>query len=365
MHTEVDSKPVLLVTGSSGLIGTRLVEALSAEYSVAALDVRPPKKAIPGAVFINCDLTRDDSTANACDEVSLRFGCRLASVIHLAAYYDFSGKPSPLYRDLTVEGTRRLIKQLRRFSVEQFIFSSTILVMKPVEKEDAIITESSQTTAPWDYPSSKLETEQLIKEEHGAVPIVILRIAGVYDEECHSIPVAHHISRINERKLKSYFFPGNARRGQPFVHLDDLVDCLERTVRLRKELGPEEVFLIAEPDIVSYAELQDQLGELIHGVEWPTIRIPKPVAKATAWVEEQVAGDEEVFIKPWMIDFADAHYPIDITRSRERLGWDPQHRFRDTLAKIIGKLKTNPREWYRENGLPLPDHDKSKEAEAG
>jgi hypothetical protein len=43
------------------------------------------------------------------------------------------------------------------------------------------------------------------------------------------------------------------------------------------------VFLLAEPDVMSYEELQDQLGRLIHGREWPTIRIPKPVDKAGAW----------------------------------------------------------------------------------
>jgi hypothetical protein len=31
---------------------------------------------------------------------------------------------------------------------------------------------------------------------------------------------------------------------------------------------------------MSYAALLDRLGGLIHGKDWPTIRIPKAVAKA-------------------------------------------------------------------------------------
>ncbi len=40
-----------------------------------------------------------------------------------------------------------------------------------------------------------------------------------------------------------------------------------------------EVFLVAEPDVMSYEELQDRIGKLLHGSEWPTIRIPKSTAK--------------------------------------------------------------------------------------
>jgi nucleoside-diphosphate-sugar epimerase len=87
-------------------------------------------------------------------------------VIHLAAYYDFSGEPSPLYRTLTVEGTRRLLRALQQFKVEQFVFSSTLLVMKPVE-QDEVNTERSVTENEeemWDYPRSKIEAE---RPDHG------------------------------------------------------------------------------------------------------------------------------------------------------------------------------------------------------
>jgi nucleoside-diphosphate-sugar epimerase len=37
-------------------------------------------------------------------------------------------------------------------------------------------------------------------------------------------------------------------------------------------------------------------------------------------------GIDEPFIKPWMIPHADDHFELDITRARELLGWQPQHR---------------------------------------
>ena len=106
---------------------------------------------------------------------------------------------------------------------------------------------------------------------------------------------------------------------------------------------------------MSYEELQEELGKLIHGREWTSIRIPKTVAKAGAWVEEKLAHDEQhkPFIKPWMIDLADDHYAVMIAHAHAKLDWDPRHRLRDTLPAMIEFLKQNPEEFYKENGLPV------------
>jgi nucleoside-diphosphate-sugar epimerase len=365
MTVKPDVKPVVLVTGSTGLIGGRLVAALATDYRVVGLDVERPKNAVVGTVSIECDLTNDESVTRALAETREKAGDQLASVIHLAAYYDFSGKPSPLYRDLTVEGTKRLLRKLQAFQVEQFVFSSTLLVMEPAEEGEIISESSPLEDQPWDYPRSKIETELLIRREHGDIPTVILRIAGVYDEDGHTVPIAQQISRIYEKRLQSYFFPGDSSHGQAFVHLEDLVDCFKKVLGLRGKLGDYEVFLIAEPDVMSYADLQEQLGELIHGEEWPTIRVPKILAKAGAWAQEKIAGDEETFIKPWMIDLADDHYPIEIARATKRLGWEPQHRLRDTLAQMVGRLKQDPPAWYKANKLQPPADLKVNQANSG
>jgi nucleoside-diphosphate-sugar epimerase len=367
-ETEIEfaeaEKPVVLVTGSAGLIGSQLVAVFAPYYRVASLDVKRPEQEVAGAEWIECDVTKDRSVKKALGTVREKYGERIASVMHLAAYYDFLGAPSPLYRTLTVEGTRRLLKGLQMFQVEQFVFSSTLLVMKPVEEEGEVISERSPVESEeeaWDYPRSKLEAERVIRQERGTIPAVILRIAGVYDEECHSIPLAQQIARIYEKRLESYFFPGDADHGQAFVHLADLVDLFQQVVEMRYELGSHEVFLIAEPDVMSYEELQEQIGELIHGEEWPAIRIPKAVAKAGAWAQENILG-QETFIKPWMIDLADTHYPVEIERARIRLGWEPQHRLRDTLSKIIGSLKQHPQRWHEINGLAKGEGKKKKRA---
>lgn len=351
------TKPTVIVTGNTGLIGSNLSRALAADYTVYGLDVREPEPAIDGVQWIECDLTSDESVDAALKIIADANGPRVVSVVHLAAYYDFSGEPSPLYRELTVKGTGRLLRALKHLRVEQFIFSSSLLVMEPAEFEDDVITEQSPTQGEWDYPRSKLEAERVIRQEHGDTPAVILRIAGVYDEDCNSIPISQQIARIYEESLESHFFPGDVDRGQPFIHLDDVVECIRQTIERRADLDPFEVLLIAEDDLMSYEQLQNRIGELIHGDQWLTLRVPKAVAKAGAWVKDKLTP-EEAFVKPWMIDLADDHYPADIAKARERLGWQPQHRLYDTLEEIIARLEYDPQRWYKINNLGEPPADK-------
>lgn len=350
------SKPLVLVTGSAGYIGTSLVRALARDYLVVGLDRKAGPRRPAGANFVECDLTSDESVRQALETIRRRHGRRVAGCIHLAAHYDFSGEPSPLYKTLTVDGTRRLLRGLRSFDTEQFVFTSTHIVMKPADEEGELITESSPTEPAWDYPRSKLEAERLIRQERGMIPAVILRVAGVYDIDTRVVPIAQQMRRIYEKQLESFFFPGDATRGQAFVHLDDLVDCIRLTIANRHGLGPYEVFLIAEPDVMSYDDLQEQLGELIHGREWPTIRLPKTVAKAGAWVQDKLAGEAgEAFIKPWMIDLADDHYPIAIEHARRTLGWNPARRLRTTLPLMVARLKRDPAGWYKVNKMKAPE----------
>jgi nucleoside-diphosphate-sugar epimerase len=343
----------VVVTGSSGFIGSATVDRLSRDFRILGFDREGSKNAPLRAECICVDLTSDESVRAAFDRVRYAYGRRIDSVVHLAAYYDFSGEPSPLYEQITVRGTERLLRELRRFDVGQFVFSSTMLVHAPCEPGQRI-DEGWPLEPKWDYPQSKVKTEELIRAERGETPSVILRIAGVYDDLCHSVPLANQIQRIYERRLIGHVFPGDTSRGQAFVHRDDLVAALWKTVRSRRRLPDELTLLIGEPETLSYEELQRELGRLIHGEEWHIREIPKAMAKAGAWLQDRMPAGEEPFIKPWMIDLADDHYALDIGRARKTLGWRPRRSLRETLARMVAALKADPVGFYKANKLDPP-----------
>ena len=49
------------------------------------------------------------------------------------------------------------------------------------------------------------------------------------------------------------------------------------------------VLLIGESQTMSYGELQEEIGRLLHNEKWQTRQIPKTLAKAGALVEDAVA----------------------------------------------------------------------------
>lgn len=345
-------KPVVLVTGSSGLIGYSLCQLLAKDYQMIGFDRDGYPYPPPQAECVCVDLSSDRSVHCAFERVRYAYGQRINSVIHLAAYYSFSGEPSPLYEKITVRGTERMLRELQNFEVEQFVFSSTELVHAPTEPGKPI-NEDWPIEPKWDYPKSKVETEKLIHEKHGNIPVVIVRIAGVYTDQCESIPLAYQIQRIYERQITSKLYPGDITHGQAFVHLDDVLDALRRTIARRDGLPRETTMIIGEAVTLSYGELQRAFGRLIQGQEWETREIPKAAAKAGAWLEDHVPF-HDAFIKPWMIDRADDHYELDIARARKLLGWEPKHSLRDTLPKMVAALKADPKKFYEENKLGDP-----------
>lgn len=343
---------VVLVTGSSGLLGYPVAQRLARRFTVMGFDRAGPPHPPPAVECVTVDLTSDESVRAALSELGDRHGTRIASVVHLAAYYDFSGAPSRKYDEITIGGTERLLKHLQQFEVGQFIFSSTMLVHAP--NPHGKIDEESAVAPTWPYPESKVRTEQIIREKRGSVPALILRIAGVYDEKTHSIPLANQMQRIAERRLMSHLFAGDPSRGQAFVRLDDVVDAIACAVDKRQGLPEEMTILIGEPDTVSYEELQRLFGLHLHERPCRTIALPKSFAKAGAWFQQQLPIAKESFIKPWMIDRADDHYALDISRARELLGWEPKHSLPETIPSMVAAFRLDPIGWYRENHLTPP-----------
>jgi nucleoside-diphosphate-sugar epimerase/uncharacterized membrane protein len=345
------ARPVVLITGSSGFLGQAIAAHLVRTYRVIGLDTEQPKRPVENVETILVDLTSDGAVQNAMEAVRNRVGTRIASVVHLAAYYDLSGEDNPKYQAVTVEGTRRLLRSLQAEfdNIEQFVLASTLLVHAPTEPERPI-TEDWPLEPKWPYPRSKVAAEEVVRAERGSIPVVILRAAGVYDERCRAAFLAQQIARIFERQPTGYLFAGDPSHGQPYLHLDDLVDAVERVIDRRATLPPQTTLLLGEPEAPSYEVLQKRIGELVHGEPWPVLPLPKPLVEAGAWVQDEVLAHDP-FVRPWMVEIADDHYELDTSRARSLLGWSPRHSLLATLPAMIKALKDDATDWYRDNKL--------------
>lgn len=356
--------PLVVITGAGGNIGKTLALALSKHFRVIGLDRSDgPDDGKSSDGNYEMDLTSFESVQSAFEQIAHNEGRDIAAVVHLAAYFDFTGEESPLYQTVNVDGTRHLLQVLQQFSVERFIYSSTMLVHKP-GKPGSKIDESSPIEPGWTYPKSKAAAEAVIQQEAGKIPYTILRLAGIYDEHTSVPTLAQQIMRIYERSFKSKLYAGDKNAGQAFLHKADMLDAFQRTIEQRNQLPAAHSLLIGEELCLSYDDLQNRIGKLLHGEqEWNTIHVPETLAKVGAWLEEKteplVPDDfdqgEKPFIRPFMIDMASDHYALDIQRAKDLLHWYPRHSLGDTLSELIANLKADPAKWYADNKVTPPD----------
>ncbi len=252
---DFSEKPVVIVTGSSGYIGSAVVKKLALHYRVIGFDRGSAPHPPAEAECICVDVTDQSSIDAAFARVRTAYGIRIASVVHLAAYFDLIGEPNPKYDEVTVKGTERLLAALQEFELEQFAFVSTMLVHAPT-KPGKPIDESSPLDAHLPYRESKIRTEQLIRDERDGIRAVFIRPAGVYDDEGHSAFLAQQIARIYEKRASAHVYPGDLDTGQPYLHLDDLLEAIERIVDRRQDLPEEWPVLLGETDVMAFGEIQ-------------------------------------------------------------------------------------------------------------
>ena len=110
--TGAHARPIVLITGAAGNLGRSVAAALAdAGYGIVGLDRQAREEGPEGShPILAMDLGSDESVALALMAFRSAHGLRIASVVHLAAYFDFTGEDNPLYQSVNVNGTRRLLR---------------------------------------------------------------------------------------------------------------------------------------------------------------------------------------------------------------------------------------------------------------
>lgn len=212
--TSGEARPVVLITGAAGNLGRTLAGALAADYRIAGLDIAAADADYP---IFAADFSNPAAVELALSRVREQVGARIASVVHLVAYFDQTGEDNPLYQTVNVEGTRNLLRALQPFEVEQFVYASTMLVHAP-NRPGEHMDEDQPFDPAYIYPKSKLAAEEAIRADHGHIRYVILRLAGVYDEKSVIPTLAQQIARIHGREFQGYLYAGSPLTGQSLLH---------------------------------------------------------------------------------------------------------------------------------------------------
>ncbi|AEW00549.1 epimerase [Niastella koreensis] len=159
----------ILVTGSTGLVGARLLpRLLEAGWNCCAL-LRAGKEVPSGATAVEGDLLHAASLPQAVKDVS--------AIIHLAAV--FRTADTDLIWRSNLEGTNNLIAAAKTHApLARFIMASTAHVYHPNNPHPG--NENDEVSAQHAYPASKIAAEQRLRES--GLNWSILRFPFVYGD---------------------------------------------------------------------------------------------------------------------------------------------------------------------------------------
>ncbi len=179
----------IFVTGSTGFIGTRLVQALTDRgHSVRALSRRSDPAPPPGFDPRDGDplkhelveLVRGDIT----DLDSLRRGMEgCTRVFHLAAYAKNWARDPKTYFDSNVQGMRNVFDAAVEHDVHRIVWTSTFMTLGPSAPGVTADEDSPRTTDHFytDYERTKTEAEaEAVARAADGLPVVIVNPTRVY-----------------------------------------------------------------------------------------------------------------------------------------------------------------------------------------
>lgn len=241
----------VLLTGSSGLLGSAIAEKLTAQHhEVYGIDLRPGRWT---GELVNISNR----------EALFRLARRADVVIHTASLHhpDMARRSEAGFIETNVSGTLNLLEAARDASVRRFVYTSTTSVYGKAmrsHQEAAWVTEALRPRPRDIYDRTKLTAEALC--EHFALtqglPAICLRVARFFEESPRQVAlyrlyrgldvrdgaVAHLLAAFNEPLAFAIF---NIAARSPF-QLEDTSLLRRDPVTVLSQRLPEALDVFAE-----------------------------------------------------------------------------------------------------------------------
>ncbi len=346
--------PRLVLLGASGFIGRQLLEGLRDDYRIFALARRSREAcgipAHPSVTWIPTDITDPASVDAAFAQIRAAGGADF--VVHLAAYYDYTGDDHPEYQRTNVQGMRFVLEACRALQPRLFVFASSVAACEFPRAGD-VLTEASPADGRHAYAVSKRLGEELLGLYREAYPCVIVRLGAVFSDWCEYPPLYVLLERWRSTAWSRRILGGRGLFGVPYLHLRDVESFFQRVIARGERFAAGEVLLATTDGAVSMRELFQEATSSLTGETERPIVLPRAVC-ALGLVGRAAAArllGHTPFERPWMARYIDRQLAVDARRTRERLGWAPRERLEllRRLPFLVDHLRCEPEEWERRN----------------
>jgi nucleoside-diphosphate-sugar epimerase len=339
----------VLVTGSSGFLGSSLVSSLAhAQYSVIGLDILPPaiKNECEDIEYIQGDISNLEQL------IKIMANKKIDFIAHLAAYWDYKPGNECLYHRVGIEGSRNIYKLAQAHQTKNIIFTSSVSALRP--GPNIILSEE---TPPNPHPSqpygtSKAQGENLFKElvySHSTdnPNVTVIRLGGVYGNNCELPPINWLMNRWSSQLPLGRIIPGEGNTGVPYLHQDDFNALIIKCVQNHTSLKPYQVLMGGNTGTTTQTELYKLIRSNYHLNTTP-IYLPAQLTYAGLVVEKvirQVLRLNPAPEQKWMFDLVDNPYRISSEKTQALTDWHPKNRIEDHIPLFIQQAIENKKEW--------------------
>jgi UDP-glucose 4-epimerase len=296
----VNSEDIPLITGGSGFIGGRLVRSFS-ENRVRLLDVEAPPTTFDNVDVIQGDIRNQETVKRAVAGSDV--------VFHQAGLVDVTESvvDPKASHSINAAGTLNVLEAARKHDVRVVIASSAAVYGDPDTRP---IVESATPDPTSPYGLDKLAADQYARLYHDlyGLETVALRYFNVYGPGQDGGDYAGVIETFLEQASNDdpITVHGDGEQTRDFVHVEDVVEANR---------------LAAETDAVGNA-YNIGTGE--------SVRIYRLAERIRSLVD---SSSEIVHTEPR--EGGIRHSCADVTRARERLGYEPEISIEEGLRTLV------------------------------
>ncbi|MTJ00712.1 MAG: SDR family oxidoreductase [Marinobacter adhaerens] len=295
----------ILVTGASGFVGTRLVKSLAALPSVSVTGV------VRKQLASDCSEFESIGELNADTDWSALLQNKTV-IIHTAARVhimnDSNEEPINEFRKVNVAGTLNLARQAASAGVERFVFISSIKVNGEQTQPGQHFNPDDEPAPEDPYGMSKWEAElglRKVAEETG-MEVVIIRPPLVYGPG-----VKGNFASMQRLVARGLPLPlGAIHNKRSLVALDNLIDLIITCVD--HPAAANQVFLAGDGEDLSTSELLRRVGKAM-GQPARLLPVPACLLQLGALILGKKAMAQRLL----------GSLQVDISKTREVLGWEP------------------------------------------
>jgi nucleoside-diphosphate-sugar epimerase len=330
---------IAVVTGSTGFIGSHLVDLLLARGATVRALVRPETAAA------RRDARLEQYEADLLDDRSVRESRvweGATHVFHLAGVT--RGRTLSHFRAGNVFPTANVLAALaaRGGKPPRVVIVSSQAAAGPASSPDAPVTEADRPVPVEAYGRSKLQAEQAVARYKDDLPITIVRPAAVYGPRDRDFLAAF---RQASRRVALHAVPRD--HSFSLVHVADLADALVRAAERPAAAG--RTYFVAAETPVTWGQLYDEVAAAA-GSRPLQLQVPHAAVRLAAHAGDLLStftGRSTLLNRNKAALARPRWWLCDASRAREELAWNTrvalQEGVRDTYNWYVDAGWLRPR----------------------